>query len=104
MAQGGDISHGNGYGGASIYGDPFDDENFELKHGPRGTLSMATTGANTSHFFLTLRADCHFLDGKHVVFGFVSAGLEVLDHIEEVGSTQGRTHASVTVANCGQLA
>ncbi|KAJ8602491.1 hypothetical protein CTAYLR_001229 [Chrysophaeum taylorii] len=104
VAQGGDITKGNGSGGVSIYGAPFEDETFDLRHDRRGTLSMATTGgANTSQFFLALRP-CDFLDGKHVVFGYVSAGLEVLDLVEDVGTTQGRTRAQVTIANCGQLA
>lgn len=107
VAQGGDFTRGNGSGGACVYGeDGFEDENFELKHSRRGTLSVATQAGvhkNTSHFFITLQRDLSFLDGKHVVFGFVSAGMDTLDRIEQAGTTQGRTHETVTIANCGQL-
>lgn len=105
VVQGGDFTRGNGSGGACVYGDSFEDENFELTHGRRGTLSVATQIGikNTSHFFITLRDDLSFLDGKHVVFGFVSAGLDTLDRIEQVGTIQGRTHETVTISNCGQL-
>ena len=104
MCQGGDFTRGNGTGGESIYGFPFDDENFALKHESPGLLSMANSGpcSNGSQFFLTV-AKTPWLDGKHVVFGKVVEGMDVVRKMEELGSQQGRTRAPVVIADCGQL-
>lgn len=104
MCQGGDITQHNGYGGKSIYGDSFDDENFELKHTGEGILSMANSGpnSNSSQFFIcTTKTD--FLDGKHVVFGSVVEGLDVVKKVEGYGSRGGETSKAIMVADCGQL-
>jgi peptidylprolyl isomerase len=104
MAQGGDITHGNGYGGESIYGEKFADENFRVKHTTSGLLSMANSGPGTngSQFFLTF-APCAWLDGKHVVFGKVIEGLPLLKTLESVGSPSGKPKQSIVVGDCGEI-
>jgi cyclophilin family peptidyl-prolyl cis-trans isomerase len=100
----GDFTNHNGTGGKSIYGDKFKDEDFSLRHEGRGILSMANAGPNTngSQFFICT-VDTPWLDGKHVVFGKVIDGIEVIDTIEGVGSQSGKTSQAVTIRDCGEL-
>ncbi len=98
MAQGGDFTRQNGTGGESIYGAKFADENFKHKHTGPGILSMANAGPGTngSQFFLCFDAFPH-LDGKHVVFGKVTKGIELLAAMEKVGSQSGKTSVPVLI-------
>lgn len=104
MCQGGDIMRGDGTGSVSIYGKAFGDENFLYSHNSAGLLSMANRGPNTngSQFFITT-VDCGWLDGKHVVFGKVVEGMDVVNAIESQGNQRGVPKAEVKVIDCGVL-
>ncbi|KAJ3043757.1 cytochrome P450 monooxygenase 7 [Rhizophlyctis rosea] len=105
MVQGGDFLKGDGSGAMCIYGERFDDENFQLKHSAPGLLSMANSGANTNgcQFFITC-AKCDFLDGKHVVFGRLVDGLLTLRKIENVPTgPNNRPKLPVIIAECGEM-
>lgn len=103
MCQGGDFTEGDGTGGESIYGEKFDDENFKRKHA-KGCLSMANGVKNTngSQFFICTSVTSH-LDGKHVVFGEVTRGYDVVERMEAVGSASGKTRKRVLILSCGMV-
>eukprot|EP00351_Strombidinopsis_sp_SopsisLIS2011_P003894 CAMPEP_0116870152 /NCGR_PEP_ID=MMETSP0463-20121206/11_1 /TAXON_ID=181622 /ORGANISM="Strombidinopsis sp, Strain SopsisLIS2011" /LENGTH=194 /DNA_ID=CAMNT_0004506305 /DNA_START=705 /DNA_END=1292 /DNA_ORIENTATION=+ len=104
MCQGGDITDFNGLGGESIYGLAFADENFKHGHCERGLISMANVckNSNNSQFFFTFTQKPH-LDGKHVVFGRIIEGMELLKTIEDYGSAVGNTREKILIADCGQI-
>ncbi len=103
MLQGGDFTKHNGTGGESIYGTKFQDENFKLSHDHPGLLSMANAGPNTngSQFFITT-VTTSWLDGKHVVFGKVVSGMDLVQKIEKLGSASGRPSKTITISDSGE--
>ena len=104
MIQGGDITRGDGTGGFSIYGEQFNDENFNLTHNQPGILSMANSGpdTNNSQFFITLKKT-PWLDNKHVVFGIITSGFEVIKKIESMETNSDTPVKTVSISKCGLL-
>ncbi|XP_052420523.1 RANBP2-like and GRIP domain-containing protein 5/6 isoform X11 [Carassius gibelio] len=104
MCQGGDFTSHDGTGGRSIYGGKFEDESFEVRHTGPGLLSMANRGrdTNNSQFFITLKKAEH-LDFKHVAFGFVKDGMDVVRRMGELGTKDGKPTHTISISECGQI-
>jgi peptidylprolyl isomerase len=105
MMQGGDYENANGTGGASIYGRTFEDEKFYYKHSKEGLLSMANSGPNTngSQFFITFK-ETSWLDGKHVIFGKVIKGMDIVKEVEQIETDeQDKPKEVVQIVDCGSL-
>ncbi|KAH7399674.1 peptidyl-prolyl cis-trans isomerase H [Pyrenochaeta sp. MPI-SDFR-AT-0127] len=110
MIQGGDFINGNGTGSRTIYGtEKFADENFLLKHDKPGLLSMANSGPHTNgcqFFIITAKNGTPHLDGKHVVFGNVIDGMDVVTKIENtrtVAHPEGKPVQDIAIAQCGEM-
>ena len=104
MIQGGDILKNNGEGGLSIYGKYFQDENFKKKFNKIGLLAMVNFGANTnsSQFFINTQLT-GWLNGRHVIFGEVKSGMDVVKKIEMMGSLSGKPKKPVVIIDCGEI-
>ena len=103
MIQSGDFTKGNGTGGRSIYGENFDDENFIIKHNKKGIISMANKGPNTnnSQFFI-IQEPQPSLDNKHVAFGCVINGLEIVDKLNSISTDyNSKPDIECTIKDCG---
>ncbi|XP_019260127.1 PREDICTED: peptidyl-prolyl cis-trans isomerase CYP21-1-like isoform X2 [Nicotiana attenuata] len=105
MIQGGDVVYGDGRGNASIYGGPFPDESFTIKHAHAGVVSMANSGPNSNgcQFFIpTIKTS--WLDGEHVVFGKVIEGMDTVYAIEGgAGTYSGKPRKKVIIADSGEI-
>ncbi|ELW48700.1 Peptidyl-prolyl cis-trans isomerase A [Tupaia chinensis] len=103
MGQGGEFTCHHDMRDKSIFAETFEDENFILKHTGPGILSVANAGPNTnsSQFFICT-AKTEWLVGRHVVFGKVKEGMNIVDAMEHFGSKNGKT-SKITIADYGQL-
>ncbi|KAJ1911745.1 hypothetical protein IWQ60_009995 [Tieghemiomyces parasiticus] len=104
LGHDGDFTNSDGTGDKSIYGEKFADENFTLRYTGLGILSMVNTGPNANDLqFFICTTKISWLDGKHVVFGSVVKGMDVIKRAESVGSQSGATSENISIAQSSQL-
>lgn len=104
IVHAGDFIANDGSQNESVYGPHFDDENFCVKHDQPGIVSMANSGRNTNggQFFITL-VKAPWLDGRHVAFGKVIEGMDIIELIQAAGTSSGEPKQNIVISDCGEI-
>jgi peptidylprolyl isomerase len=104
LVQSGDFIANDGSQNESVYGPRFEDEKFSVRHDQPGIVSMANSGRNSNggQFFITL-VKAPWLDGRHVAFGRVIEGMDIIELIQAAGTSSGTPKQSIQIADCGEI-